>query len=164
MGDKIVAEGRNPKVHQRRREAGLAGISTARRGQQACGRNNFVTSSPQIEVPETLPVHRVARSSCQTPTTRNCSHVGDWTKLQTPILRGVRGGLEFVLEFGASPRTSLSGKDNLSLSKITLELTRGNRRSQFHKPSGGLASKVNSHYLSRSQWLRLPNPTARRRI
>ena len=36
---------------------------------------------------------------------------------------------------------------------------------QSHKSiPGELASKVNSHYLSRSQWLQLPNPTAGRRI
>ena len=36
--------------------------------------------------------------------------------------------------------------------------------SQFHEVTRELTSKVNSHYLSRSQWLQLPNPTARRRI
>jgi hypothetical protein len=46
----------------------------------------------------------------------------------------------------------------------TPELTRGNRRSQFHEFTGELTSKVNSHYPSRNQWLQLPNPTARRRI
>jgi len=37
-------------------------------------------------------------------------------------------------------------------------------QSQFHEFTGELTSKVNSHYLSRSEWLQLPNPTARRRI
>jgi hypothetical protein len=41
---------------------------------------------------------------------------------------------------------------------------RGNRKSQFHKFKGELTSKVNSHHLSRSQWLQLPNPNACRRI
>ena len=40
------------------------------------------------------------------------------------------------------------------------ELTRGHRKSQFHKFTGELTSKVDSHYLSRSQWLQLPYPTA----
>ena len=46
----------------------------------------------------------------------------------------------------------------------TPELTRSNRKSLFHEFTGELTSKVNPHYLSRSQWLHLPNPTARRRI
>ena len=44
------------------------------------------------------------------------------------------------------------------------ELTCGNRKSQFHEFAGELTSNVNPHYLSRSQWLQLPNLTARRRI
>ena len=39
-----------------------------------------------------------------------------------------------------------------------------NRKSQFHEQTGELTSKVNFQYLSRNQWLQLPNPTARRRI
>ena len=39
----------------------------------------------------------------------------------------------------------------------TLDPTRGNRESQFHESTGELTSKVNYHYLSRSQWLQLPN-------
>jgi hypothetical protein len=46
----------------------------------------------------------------------------------------------------------------------TPELTRGNRKSQFYEFTGDLTSKVHSHYLSRSQWLQQPNPTARRII
>ena len=49
-------------------------------------------------------------------------------------------------------------------SHATLELTRGHRKSQFYESTGELTSKVNSHFLSRSQWLQLPNPTSRRRI
>ena len=41
---------------------------------------------------------------------------------------------------------------------------RGKRNSQFHEFTGKVTSKVNSHYLSRSQWLQLPNPTAHRRF
>jgi len=37
------------------------------------------------------------------------------------------------------------------------ELTRGNRKSQFHGFDGELTSKVISNYLSRSQWLKLPD-------
>ena len=43
----------------------------------------------------------------------------------------------------------------------TPELTRGNRKSQFREFTEELMSKVDSHYLSRSQWRLLPNPTAR---
>ena len=46
----------------------------------------------------------------------------------------------------------------------TPEMTRGNRKSQFHEFTGELTSKVNFHYFSRSQWLHLPNPADRRRI
>jgi len=46
----------------------------------------------------------------------------------------------------------------------TPDPTRGNRKSQFHEVTGELASKVHPHYLSRGQWLQLPNPTAGRRI
>ena len=42
----------------------------------------------------------------------------------------------------------------------TPEFMRDNRKSQVHEYIGGLTSKVNSHYLSRGQWLQLPNPTA----
>ena len=41
---------------------------------------------------------------------------------------------------------------------------RGNRKSQRHQFTGELTSKVHSRHLLRSQWLQLPNPTARRRI
>ena len=44
--------------------------------------------------------------------------------------------------------------------ETTQELTRSNRKSQFHGFTGKLMSKVNSRYLSRSQWLQLPNSTA----
>ena len=43
----------------------------------------------------------------------------------------------------------------------TPELTRGNHKSQFHEITGELTPHVNSHHLSCSQWLQLPNPTAR---
>ena len=46
----------------------------------------------------------------------------------------------------------------------TTELTQCNRKSHLHELTGELTSIVNSHHLSRSQWLQLPNPTARRRI
>ena len=36
----------------------------------------------------------------------------------------------------------------------TPELTRGNHKSQFHEFTEESTSKVYSHYLSRSQWLR----------
>ena len=50
------------------------------------------------------------------------------------------------------------------MTSATPELTRGNRKGQNHEFAGKLTSKVDSKYLSRSQWLQLPNPTARRRI
>ena len=46
----------------------------------------------------------------------------------------------------------------------TPELTRGNRKNRIDEISGELTSKVNSHFLSRSQWCQLLNPNARRRI
>ena len=46
----------------------------------------------------------------------------------------------------------------------TPELTRGNRKSQFQEFTGRFTSKVNSRYLSRSQWLQLPNLSASGRI
>ena len=49
----------------------------------------------------------------------------------------------------------------------TPDVTHGNRKSRFHEFAGELTeltSKVKSHYLSRSQWLQLPNPTAPRII
>ena len=46
----------------------------------------------------------------------------------------------------------------------TPQLTRGNRKSQFHDCTGKSTSKVNFHHLSRNQWLKMPNSTARRRI
>ena len=54
--------------------------------------------------------------------------------------------------------------NNAEVPPTTTELTRGNRKSQLHEFTGELTSKVNSHYLSRSQWLQLPNSTARQRI
>ena len=48
--------------------------------------------------------------------------------------------------------------------QATPELTRGNRKSQFHEFTGESMLKVDSHYPSRGQWLQLPNSTARRRI
>ena len=46
----------------------------------------------------------------------------------------------------------------------TPDLTRGDRKCQLHKFTGELVPKGNSYYLSHSQWLQLPNPTARRRV
>jgi len=41
---------------------------------------------------------------------------------------------------------------------LSLPETRGNRKSQFHEFKGDLATRVNFHYLSRSQSLQLLNP------
>jgi hypothetical protein len=41
------------------------------------------------------------------------------------------------------------------VSHSTTELTRGNRKSQFHEFTGKLTSNVDFYYLSRSQWLQL---------
>ena len=41
--------------------------------------------------------------------------------------------------------------------------TRGNCKSQFHKFAGELTLHVTFHYLSRSQWLQLPNLSAAQR-
>ena len=46
----------------------------------------------------------------------------------------------------------------------TPELTRDNRKSQFHEFAWKFTPKVDFNYPSRSQWLQLPNPTACRRI
>jgi hypothetical protein len=51
-----------------------------------------------------------------------------------------------------------------AVTRSTPELTRGNHKCRFHESIGELTSKVNSQYLSNSQWLQLPNPTARRSI
>ena len=55
-------------------------------------------------------------------------------------------------------------RDSRTLTEPTPDPTRGNRQGQFHEFTGDLTSNVNSHYLSRSQWLQLSNPIARRRI
>ena len=69
---------------------------------------------------------------------------------------------------GAGPQTTrrLARPDRapVSAQRSTPELTRDNCKSQSHEFTRELTSKVNSHYLSRSQWLQLPNPSAVRRI
>jgi len=77
-----------------------------------------------------------------------------------------------LLGEGSERLTDYSKFDTLGLryklvnfgAEITPDPTRGKRKSQSHELTRELTSKVNSHYLSRSQWLQLPNPTARRRI
>ena len=51
-----------------------------------------------------------------------------------------------------------------TVTPTALDPLKSNRKSQFHESTGELESEVNSHYLSRSQWLQLPNTTARRGI
>jgi hypothetical protein len=58
--------------------------------------------------------------------------------------------------YGSQPRTGASPPS-------TPELTRGNRPSEFHEFTGELTSKINSHYLSRSQWLQLPTSISRQK-
>ena len=59
----------------------------------------------------------------------------------------------------------MSGLDGSgAVHTATPELTRDNRKSQFHEFTGKLTSNVNFIYLSRDLWLQLPNLIARRRI
>ena len=78
------------------------------------------------------------------------------------LVAGLRGAFPAreVATFDSQGLTLLQQVASLAIP----DPTRGNHKSQFHELTGELTSKVTSHYLSRSQWLQLPNPTARRRI
>ena len=68
-----------------------------------------------------------------------------------------------LVAFGL-PKASTSAHAKRATQVTAPELTRGDRKSQSYELTVELTSTVDSHYLSRSQWLQLPYPAARRRI
>ena len=73
-------------------------------------------------------------------------------------------GIYFENVTDTSPDIRNQLRVRVDLSSPSTGTHRRVRKSQFHEFTGESMSKVNSHYLPRSQWLQLPNPTARRRI
>jgi len=134
-------------------------------------RNMYTAVGRRWHVYTAKPVRNFALRSRSTLATLQCRRTNSRPipKLQNPKPRTANPetqGLTNMTVFGNLLRQGVDAIESEfhQYGIATPELTRGNCISQFHKFAGELTSKVNSYYLSCSQWLQLPNPTARRRI